>query len=68
MGASSSSAHENVSRVEFEELKKSLSVVVSQQGILMKSVAEMNKKLDILIEFFLFSVIPSWSYSQWISV
>ncbi|KAM6571188.1 hypothetical protein CsatA_015268 [Cannabis sativa] len=50
MGASSSSAHENVSRVEFEELKKSLSVVVSQQGILMKSVAEMNKKLDILIE------------------
>ncbi|KAF4390936.1 hypothetical protein G4B88_030614 [Cannabis sativa] len=30
MGASSSSAHENVSRVEFEELKKSLSVVVSQ--------------------------------------
>ncbi|KAF4346050.1 hypothetical protein G4B88_017171 [Cannabis sativa] len=42
MGASSSSAHENVSR--------SLSVVVSQQGILMKSVAEMNKKLDILIE------------------
>ncbi|KAF4369303.1 hypothetical protein G4B88_009686 [Cannabis sativa] len=50
MGASSSSAHENVSRVEFEELKKSLSVVVSQQGILMKFVAEMNKKLDILIE------------------
>ncbi|KAF4347697.1 hypothetical protein F8388_010589 [Cannabis sativa] len=50
MGASSSSAHENVSRVEFEEFKKSLSVVVSQQGILMKSVAEMNKKLDILIE------------------
>ncbi|XP_060967543.1 uncharacterized protein LOC115704208 [Cannabis sativa] len=50
MGASSSSAHENVSRVEFEELKKSLSIVVSQQGILMKSVAEMNKKLDILIE------------------
>ncbi|KAF4372839.1 hypothetical protein G4B88_028814 [Cannabis sativa] len=50
MGASSSSTHENVSRVEFEELKKSLSVVVSQQGILMKSVAEMNKKLDILIE------------------
>ncbi|KAM6592795.1 hypothetical protein CsatA_000498 [Cannabis sativa] len=50
MGASSSSAHENVSRVEFDELKKSLSVVVSQQGILMKSVAEMNKKLDILIE------------------
>ncbi|KAM6576895.1 hypothetical protein CsatB_028732 [Cannabis sativa] len=50
MGASSSSAHENVSRVEFEELKKSLSVVVIQQGILMKSVAEMNKKLDILIE------------------
>ncbi|KAM6556096.1 hypothetical protein CsatB_003115 [Cannabis sativa] len=50
MGASSSSAHENVSRVEFEELKKSLSVVVSQQGILIKSVAEMNKKLDILIE------------------
>ncbi|KAF4404174.1 hypothetical protein G4B88_014630 [Cannabis sativa] len=50
MGASSSSAHENVSRVEFEEFKKCLSVVVSQQGILMKSVAEMNKKLDILIE------------------
>ncbi|KAF4391648.1 hypothetical protein F8388_005413 [Cannabis sativa] len=50
MDASSSSAHENVSRVEFEELKKSISVVVSQQGILMKSVAEMNKKLDILIE------------------
>ncbi|KAF4380900.1 hypothetical protein G4B88_028273 [Cannabis sativa] len=50
MGASSSSGHENVSRVEFEELKKSLSVVVSQQGILMKSVAEMNKKFDILIE------------------
>ncbi|KAF4378538.1 hypothetical protein F8388_022359 [Cannabis sativa] len=50
MGASSSSVHENVSRVEFEELKKSLSVVVSQEGILMKSVAEMNKKLDILIE------------------
>ncbi|KAF4391944.1 hypothetical protein G4B88_007519 [Cannabis sativa] len=44
MGASSSSAHENVSRLEFEELKK------DQQGILMKSVAEMNKKLDILIE------------------
>ncbi|KAF4354753.1 hypothetical protein F8388_026548 [Cannabis sativa] len=39
MGASSSSAHEN-----------SLSIVVSQQGILMKSVVEMNKKLDILIE------------------
>ncbi|KAF4377376.1 hypothetical protein F8388_013722 [Cannabis sativa] len=37
MGASSSSAHENVSRVD-------------QQGILMKSVAEMYKKLDILIE------------------
>ncbi|KAM6571665.1 hypothetical protein CsatA_015745 [Cannabis sativa] len=50
MGASSSSAYENVSRVEFEEFKKCLSVVVSQQGILMKSVAEMNKKLDILIE------------------
>ncbi|KAF4361736.1 hypothetical protein F8388_026426 [Cannabis sativa] len=50
MGSSSSSAHENVSRVEFEEFKKCLSVVVSQQGILMKSVAEMNKKLDILIE------------------
>ncbi|KAF4348953.1 hypothetical protein F8388_019128 [Cannabis sativa] len=50
MGASSSSAHENVSRVEFEEFKKCLSVVVSQQGILMKSVVEMNKKLDILIE------------------
>ncbi|KAF4381362.1 hypothetical protein G4B88_030269 [Cannabis sativa] len=50
MGASSSSAHENVSRVEFEEFKKCLSIVVSQQGILMKSVAEMNKKLDILIE------------------
>ncbi|KAM6569042.1 hypothetical protein CsatB_017027 [Cannabis sativa] len=50
MGASSSSAHENVSRIEFEEFKKCLSVVVSQQGILMKSVAEMNKKLDILIE------------------
>ncbi|KAF4346954.1 hypothetical protein G4B88_009567 [Cannabis sativa] len=49
MGASSSS-DENVSRLEFEELKKSISVVVSQQGILMKSVAEMNKKLDILIE------------------
>ncbi|KAF4371108.1 hypothetical protein F8388_024191 [Cannabis sativa] len=50
MGASSSSAHENVSRVEFEELKKSLFVVVSQQGIPMNSVDEMNKKLDILIE------------------
>ncbi|KAF4378290.1 hypothetical protein F8388_010729 [Cannabis sativa] len=50
MSSSSSSAHENVSRVEFEEFKKCLSVVVSQQGILMKSVAEMNKKLDILIE------------------
>ncbi|XP_060971567.1 nonsense-mediated mRNA decay protein 2-like isoform X2 [Cannabis sativa] len=50
MGSSSSTAHENVSRVEFEEFKKCLSVVVSQQGILMKSVAEMNKKLDILIE------------------
>ncbi|KAF4391471.1 hypothetical protein G4B88_005542 [Cannabis sativa] len=50
MGSSSSSAHENVSRVEFEEFKKCLSVVVSQQGILMKSIAEMNKKLDILIE------------------
>ncbi|KAF4379277.1 hypothetical protein F8388_013495 [Cannabis sativa] len=50
MGSSSSSAHENVSRVEFEEFKKCLSVVVSQQGILMKFVAEMNKKLDILIE------------------
>ncbi|KAF4400619.1 hypothetical protein G4B88_023027 [Cannabis sativa] len=49
MGASSSSAHENVSRVEFEEFKKCLSVVVSQQGILMKSVAEMNKKLDIFL-------------------
>ncbi|KAF4360056.1 hypothetical protein G4B88_025817 [Cannabis sativa] len=50
MGSSSSTAHENVSRVEFEEFKKCLSVVVSQQEILMKSVAEMNKKLDILIE------------------
>ncbi|KAF4365138.1 hypothetical protein F8388_011068 [Cannabis sativa] len=50
MGSSSSTAHENVSRVEFEEFKKCLSVVVSQQGILMKSVGEMNKKLDILIE------------------
>ncbi|KAM6568939.1 hypothetical protein CsatB_016924 [Cannabis sativa] len=50
MGASSSSAHENVSRLEFEELKKSISVVVSQQGFLMKSIAEMNKKLDILID------------------
>ncbi|KAF4395615.1 hypothetical protein F8388_008714 [Cannabis sativa] len=50
MGSSSSTAHDNVSRVEFEEFKKCLSVVVSQQGILMKSVAEMNKKLDILIE------------------
>ncbi|KAF4368060.1 hypothetical protein F8388_002671 [Cannabis sativa] len=50
MDSSSSTAHENVSRVEFEEFKKCLSVVVSQQGILMKSVAEMNKKLDILIE------------------
>ncbi|KAF4370983.1 hypothetical protein F8388_002876 [Cannabis sativa] len=50
MGSSSSTAHENVSRVEFEEFKNCLSVVVSQQGILMKSVAEMNKKLDILIE------------------
>ncbi|KAF4348270.1 hypothetical protein G4B88_002671 [Cannabis sativa] len=50
MGAFSSSAHENVSRVEFEEFKKCLSVVVSQQGILMNSVAEMNKKLDILIK------------------
>ncbi|KAF4377895.1 hypothetical protein F8388_018496 [Cannabis sativa] len=50
IGASSSSGHENVSRVEFEEFKKCLSVVVSQQGILMKSVVEMNKKLDILIE------------------
>ena len=54
MGSSSSTAHENVSRVEFEEFKKCLSVVVSQQGILMKSVAEMNKKLDILIEVFFF--------------
>ncbi|KAM6543113.1 hypothetical protein CsatB_007560 [Cannabis sativa] len=50
MGASSSSAHENVSRLEYEELKKNISVVVSQQGILMKSFGEMNKKLDILIE------------------
>ncbi|KAM6575041.1 hypothetical protein CsatA_023368 [Cannabis sativa] len=55
MGSSSSFAHENVSRVEFEEFKKCLSVVVSQQGILMKFVAEMNKKLDILIEVFFFN-------------
>ncbi|KAF4351336.1 hypothetical protein F8388_011531 [Cannabis sativa] len=58
MGASSSSAHENVSRLEFEELKKSISVVVSQQGILMKSIAEMNKKLDILIDVSVFIFHP----------